>query len=149
MSVILGLNCYHADSSACLFVDNKLEFGIEEERINRTKHWAGLPINSIKACLSYKGLKISEVTDIAINTNPFSNIKQKTSFFLRNYIVGAKKKEIFKRAKNKFNLLDDINKNFKNDKLNKRVKLHFVDHHMSHIASAFYPSKFNKAIGLQ
>ena len=35
MSVILGLNCNHADSSACLFVDNKLEFGTEEERINR------------------------------------------------------------------------------------------------------------------
>ena len=53
MSIILGLNCYHADSSACIFIDNKLEFGIEEERINRKKHWAGLPINSIKACLSY------------------------------------------------------------------------------------------------
>ena len=77
------LNCYHADSSACLFIDNKLEFGIEEERINRTKHWAGLPINSIKACLSYKDLKISDVTDIAINTNPFSNLKQKTSYFLK------------------------------------------------------------------
>ena len=56
MSIILGLNCYHADSSACIFVDNKLVFGIEEERINRKKHWAGLPINSIKPCLSYKHL---------------------------------------------------------------------------------------------
>lgn len=148
MKIVLGLNCYHADSSACLFVDNKLEFGIEEERINRTKHWAGLPINSIKACLSYKNLKISDVTDIAINTNPFSNITQKASFFLRNYIVGSKKREIFKRTKNKFNLLDNINKNFKKDKLNKSVKLHFIDHHLSHLASAFYPSKFSKAIGL-
>ena len=39
MSIILGLNCYHADSSACIFVDNKLEFGIEEERINRRKNY--------------------------------------------------------------------------------------------------------------
>ena len=148
MTIVLGLNCYHADSSACLFVDNKLEFGIEEERINRTKHWAGLPINSIKACLAYKNLKISDVTDIAINTNPFSNITQKASFFLKNYIVGSKKREIFKRTKNKFNLLDNINKNFKKDKLNKNVKLHFIDHHLSHLASAFYPSKFSKAIGL-
>ena len=91
MSIILGLNCYHADSSACLFIDNKLEFGVEEERINRTKHWAGLPINSIKECLSYKNLKISDITDIAINTNPFSNLKQKTSYFLKNYIRGKKK----------------------------------------------------------
>ena len=148
MSIILGLNCYHADSSACIFVDNKLVFGIEEERINRKKHWAGLPINSIKACLSYKNLKISDVTDIAINTNPYSNITQKASYFLKNYIIGSKKKEIFKRVKNKFNLLNDINKNFKKEKLNKNVKLHFIDHHKSHIASAFYPSKFNKAVGL-
>ena len=148
MSIILGLNCYHADSSACLFIDNKLEFGIEEERINRTKHWAGLPINSIKSCLSYKNLKISDVTDIAINTNPFSNLKQKASYFLKNYIRGTKKIEIFNRTKNKFNILNEINKHFKKDKLKKNIKLHFVDHHKSHIASAFYPSKFNKAIGL-
>ena len=148
MSIILGLNCYHADSSACLFIDNKLEFGIEEERINRTKHWAGLPIDSIKACLSYKDLKISDVTDIAINTNPFSNIKQKASYFIKNYIRGKKKIEILKRTKNKFNILNEINKHFKKDKLKKNIKLHFVDHHQSHIASAFYPSKFNKAIGL-
>ena len=148
MSIILGLNCYHADSSACIFIDNKLEFGIEEERINRKKHWAGLPINSIKACLSYNKLKISDVTDIAVNTDPFSNIGKKTAYFLRNYLSGSKKKEIFKRVKNKFNLLDDINESFKKDKLNKKIKIHFIDHHKSHIASAFYPSNFNKAIGL-
>ena len=148
MSIILGLNCYHADSSACIFVDNKLEFGIEEERLNRKKHWAGLPINSIKACLSYKNLKLSDITDIAINTNPLSNIKQKASFFLKNYIIGTKKKEIFKRTKNKFNLINDINKSFKKDKLNKNIKLHFIDHHVAHIASAFYPSNFKKAVGL-
>ena len=148
MSIILGLNCYHADSSACIFVDNKLEFGIEEERINRRKHWAGLPINSIKACLSYKNLSLSDVTDISINTNPFSNLRQKASFFLKNYIIGSKKFEILNRTKNKLKLLDEINKNFKKDKLNKNIKLHFIDHHKSHIASAFYPSKLRKAIGL-
>ena len=148
MSIILGLNCYHADSSACIIVNGKLEFAIEEERINRTKHWAGLPINSIKACLSYKGLKLSDVTDVAINTNPFSNIKQKAIYFLKNYITGKKKKEIFLRTKNKFKILEDINKNFNKNKFNKKVKLHYIDHHTSHIASAFYPSKFNKAIGL-
>ena len=44
MSIILGLNCYHADSSACIIIKGKLEFGIEEERINRKKHWAGLQL---------------------------------------------------------------------------------------------------------
>lgn len=51
MKVILGLNCFHADSSACLVVNNELVAAIEEERINRTKHWSGFPIESIKnAC---------------------------------------------------------------------------------------------------
>ena len=148
MSIILGLNCYHADSSACIIINGKLKFGIEEERINRKKHWAGLPINSIKACLVNNNLKISDVTDIVINTNPYSNIKEKSIYFLKNYMKGNKKFEIFKRTKNKFNLLNDLSKNFKKSKLNRKVKLHFVDHHISHIASAFYPSKFKKAVGL-
>ena len=46
MSVILGLNFNHADSSACLFIDGELKFAVEEERINRIKHWAGIPIES-------------------------------------------------------------------------------------------------------
>ncbi len=148
MSIILGLNCYHADSSACIIINGKLEFGIEEERINRKKHWAGLPINSINACLINNNIKISDVTDVVINTNPYSNIKEKSIYFLKNYIKGNKKFEIFKRTKNKFKLLDDLGKNFKKTRFNEKVKLHFVDHHISHIASAYYPSKFKKAIGL-
>ena len=144
MSVILGLNCYHADSSACIIINDRLEFGIEEERINRIKHWAGLPINSIKACLDYNNLNFSDITDIVINTNPLSNIKEKSIFFLKNYISGQKKFEIYKRTKNKFKLLNDLKKEFGNDKPNNNIKLHFIDHHISHIASAFYPSKFKK-----
>jgi len=48
---ILGINAYHGDSSACLVVDGRLICAIEEERIRRIKHWAGLPIESIKWCL--------------------------------------------------------------------------------------------------
>ena len=46
---ILGLNIYHADSAACLIKNGSIEFAIEEERINRIKHWAGFPLESIKA----------------------------------------------------------------------------------------------------
>jgi len=101
MSIILGLNCNHADSSACLIKDGKLLFAIEEERINRVKHWAGLPNNSIKECLKFAKIDISEITNIAINTNPLSNINQKIIYFLKNYLVGNKKYEIAKRLKKK------------------------------------------------
>jgi len=86
MSIVLGLNINHADSSACIIKNGELLFAIEEERINRIKHWAGLPMESINLCLSYTGISITEVTDISINSNPFSNIIPKSIFFLKNYI---------------------------------------------------------------
>ena len=94
MSIILGLNSNHADSSACLVKEGKILFGIEEERINRVKHWAGLPLNSIDAALKFTSIDPKEITDISINTNPLSNINNKILYFLRNYLLGQKKYEI-------------------------------------------------------
>ena len=56
--IILGINAYHPDSSACNLVDGKIKFAIEEERINRIKHWSGFPVLSIKACLSSENISI-------------------------------------------------------------------------------------------
>ncbi len=91
MSIIIGLNINHADSSACLIKNGELLFGIEEERINRIKHWAGIPIKSIEECLRSTGTDSLEVTDISLNTNPLSNFARKTFFFLTNYLFGKKK----------------------------------------------------------
>ena len=90
MSIILGLNANHADSSACLIKDGKLLFGIEEERINRIKHWAGVPIQSIEECLKSTGIDSSEITDISLNTNPLSNIGKKSFFFSKIIYLGEK-----------------------------------------------------------
>ena len=148
MSIILGLNCNHADSSACIIRNGELLFAIEEERINRIKHWAGLPINSIKECLKFTKIEINEITDIAINTNPLSNINKKIIYFLKNYLSGNKKYEIANRIIKKVNIKRDINTNFQPEALSKNTKLHYIDHHLSHIASAFYPSGFKEAVGL-
>ena len=148
MNVTLGLNCNHADSSACIIKNNKLIFGIEEERINRIKHWAGVPVGSIKECLTRSNTKLSEITEITVNTNPRSNLFNKSLFFFKNYIRGRKKYEIFSRLKKKFDIISEINKYFSPDRISKKVKLQYIDHHISHISSAFYPSGFKKAIGL-
>lgn len=148
MSIVLGLNINHADSSACIIRDGQLLFAIEEERINRIKHWAGLPIESIKYCLRYSGISTNEITDISINSNPLSNIVPKAFFFLKNYISGSKKYEIYKRIKNKLNLKETLKQNFPKNAFSKNLKIHYIDHHLSHLASAFYPSQFKKAIGL-
>ena len=148
MSIILGLNCNHADSSACIIINGKLEFGIEEERINRIKHWAGLPCSSIDACLKHTNIDLSDITDIAINTNPLSNLNHKILYFIKNYLFGKKKFEIVNRLNKKLNLKKDINNFFNPKSFSNKIKVHYIDHHISHIASAFYPSNFDEAIGL-
>ena len=148
MSVILGLNTYHADSSACIIKNSELQFAIEEERLNRIKHWAGFPIRSINECLEQTNTNISEITDITVNSNPLSNLKNKIPFFLKNYFFNKKKIEIFNRLKKKLEIKNELLENFKDHKINKNLKIHYIDHHKAHIASAFFPSRFEKAIGL-
>ena len=147
MSIILGINSNHADSSACILVDGKLEVAIEEERINRKKHWAGSPKESINKCLEILNLKFTDITDIAINTKPNSNLIKKIPFFFRNYIFGKKKYEIIDRYKSRTFLKNSLLKDFKITK-NKKIKFHKIEHHLAHIASAYFPSGYEKAIGL-
>jgi carbamoyltransferase len=148
MSIILGLNANHADSSACLIKDGKLLFGIEEERINRIKHWAGVPIQSIEECLQSTGIDSSEITDISLNSNPLSNLSRKSFFFLKNYLLGKKKYEIAERIKRKISIKDFINNQSNNCNFGSEVNIHYIDHHISHIASAYYASGFKDAVGL-
>ncbi len=145
MHNIIGLNVNHADSAACIIKNNSLEFAIEEERINRQKHWAGFPIQSIKSCLENTNLDAKDVDIISLNTNPLSNIRNKFFFFLRNYLSGSKKNEIFNRLIKKINIKNElINKlGFK-----KNIKIKYIDHHISHIASGFYASNFDNALGI-
>ncbi len=147
MSVTLGLNFNHADSSACLFVDGKLKFAVEEERINRIKHWAGFPMESIQLCLNDNNLEFKDIENITVNTNPSSNINQKLIFFLKNYLLGKKKFEIFNRIKKKLTLKNEL-LNFFNKEENNNLKIHYIDHHISHISSAYYASNYNNAVGL-
>ena len=141
--IILGINTNHADSSACILIDGKIVAAIEEERINRIKHYSGHPIASIKECLDIANLKDYEITDIAFNTKPFKNIIPKSLFLLKN--LNFKKDSPFSRLKKKVNIKKFL---FDNFQLNKGIKFHFVEHHLAHIASAFYPSEFKDAFGL-
>ena len=91
---------------------------------------------------------ISDVTDIAINSNPLSNFKNKIPFFLRNYLFSRKKFEILNRLKKKIGIKKELITNFHDYKINKKLRVHYIDHHAAHIASAFFPSNFKKATGL-
>ena len=93
-SIIIGINTYHTDSAACIIVDGNLIAAFEEERINRIKHYAGFPINSIQECLKIANLNSNQITDVAFNTRPLSNLVHKSIYFLKNFSM--KKVHIWK-----------------------------------------------------
>ena len=97
--IIIGINAFHADSSACLIVNGKLIAAIEEERINRKKHYAGYPTEAINECLKIGQIDISQVTDVAFNTKPYGNIIHKGIYLLKN--LSLKKNAQINRLKQK------------------------------------------------
>jgi carbamoyltransferase len=95
--IILGINAYHADSSACILRNGELLAAVEEERFKRIKHWAGFPTQSIEYCLREAGVGIEEIDHAALNRNPRSNLLHKIWFILRRRPTLALIKD---RAKN-------------------------------------------------
>jgi len=68
--LILGLNAFHGDASACVLKDGYVLAAAEEERFLRIKHWAGFPVQAISWCLKEAGVTIADVEIIALNSNP-------------------------------------------------------------------------------
>jgi carbamoyltransferase len=141
--IILGLNAHHADASACIVVDGKLVAAGEEERFRRVKHWAGFPSAAIKYCLDEAGVSINEVDHIAVNRDPNARLLQRMKFILaKRPSVAAIKRRLENRAKIK-DLRTEIVEAFKLDHL--EPKLHHVEHHRAHLASAFFVAPFEEA----
>ena len=137
--IVLGINAYHGDASACIFKDNKLVAAVEEERLNRVKHSAGLPINSIKFCLKQLDISLSQVNQIAINRNPKNRILSKIVYSFTKLTKFKFIKDRISNLKKINSLRDELEKQI-NDKVT--GKINFIDHHDSHIASSIYYSGF-------
>src|SRR3954468_15726795 len=81
---IIGINAYHADSSAAIFKDGVLIAATEEERFRRIKHWAGFPSKSIEFCLREAGVALKDVDYICIGRDPKAKMWKKILFVLKN-----------------------------------------------------------------
>ena len=143
--IILGLNINHADTSACLIIDGKIIAAIEEERFIRKKHYAGFPTNAIEFCLDFAKIQLKQVDFVTLNFSFSANFKKKFLYGIKNVFSQAIIKK-FINFKNKFfysnDLKDFLNKNnFKGEIIN-------IEHHLSHIASSYYNSPFEEAVGL-
>ena len=145
--IILGINAYHADSSAAIFRDGVLIAATEEERFRRVKHWAGFPSLAIEFCLREAGISLHEVDHIAIGRDPYAKLARKILFLLKNPGGGFRAvKDRISNAKKvssletEFKILDPAI-----DEKNIKSRIHHVEHHRSHLASTFFASPFEES----
>jgi carbamoyltransferase len=143
---ILGLNAFHADSSAAIFKDGVMIAATEEERFTRVKHWAGFPVQAIRFCLREAGISLNEVAYITIGRDPRAKLLNKLGYLRKNpsLVFGA-----FKRFRNAqevtsldklFQMVDpSVDLNIL------KAKIKNIEHHRSHLASAFFASPFEEA----
>jgi len=80
--IIVGLNAYHGDSSACVVIDGKIVAAAEEERFRRVKHWAGFPAEAIRYCLLEAGVGLGDIGHVAINQDSKANLWKKVGYLL-------------------------------------------------------------------
>src|SRR6266404_2448750 len=139
---ILGLNAYHGDSAACLFVDGKLIAAAEEERFRRIKHWAGLPTSAINYVLQEGKLSLGEIDHIAINRKPGVNNWRRVAFVLTHFPHPKLMAQKVQNIRSAASVAETLQKNYG---IEIKAQTHHVEHHLAHLASAYLVSGFNEA----
>ena len=144
MSCILGVTAFHPDSSACIVVDGVLKAAIAEERLGkRIKHDTGFPFRAIEKVLSISSVDITDVTHIAIARDPRANVCAKIGYSLRHPAKVLPRLNLFSRRHRKTVSIPDQIFNYFNKPYNpQQTKFVCVEHHLAHIASAYYVSPF-------
>jgi len=149
---ILGISAFYHDSAACLLKDGKIIAAAQEERFSRKKHDPRYPHHAIEFVLKYSNMKLSEIDLIVFFEKPFLKFERLletyVAFAPRGFVSFAKamplwiKEKLFQKNL-LFNKLKEHDENFKSDE-----NIFFSDHHLSHAASAFFPSPFEQAVVL-
>lgn len=143
--IILGINAYHGDSSACLIRDGEIVAAAEEERFRRIKHWAGFPIEAIKYCLAEANISPHDIDHIGISRDPSAHLHKKVLYtLLRRPSFSLIKDRLANMARvrdPKRELCEALG--ISPSAL--RAQLHRVEHHRAHMASAFFVSPFKEA----
>ena len=142
---ILGLNAYHGDASACLLIDGQVVSATEEERIRRIKHWAGFPSEAIKFCLEDAGLTLKDIDVITISRDPYANFSLKVLSALKNRLSLGNIKDRVSNIRKASNIEDEFRLHFSDQFSSMKAKFVNVEHHRSHLASAFFVSPFEES----
>ena len=140
--IVLGINAYHGDASAALLRDGELVAAVEEERFTRVKHAAGFPSHAIAACLAMGGVAPADVDHVAVSRDPRANFLRKAWFALRNRPGRGLVTDRLRNAGRIRGIGDRIAESL-GPCADRRV--HRVEHHPAHLASAFFASPFDEA----
>jgi carbamoyltransferase len=141
---ILGITAYHGDVSAVLLKDGVLLTALEEERFRRVKHWAGFPTEAIRRCLEMAGIGAAEIDHVAISRDPKANVLRKGIYALTHRPDLGLVRDRLRNARK----LRDVRAPLAEAlgvEIRALPRLHFVEHHPSHLASAFFVSPFDDA----
>jgi carbamoyltransferase len=144
MSIILGINTFHAGSSAALIVDGQPVIALAEERLNRVKYFAGFPKLAVLKCLETAGLTFADVDAVAVGRDSSANLHKKLEFALRN----PSRLLNFARMRGKSKTFDDLKTLIADecdvDAARLQFKTYNVEHHLAHTASAYFASEWEK-----
>src|SRR5580692_7171251 len=140
--IILGINAYHANSSAAIVADGRLLAAVEEERLNRVKYAAGLPALAIQYCLDQAGVKLAEVDHIAIPRDPRARLATKLRFAMRMPRFAFERARVMARFAG---IREDLASSFEIAPESIRAQFHRIEHHTAHLASAYFVSPYERA----
>ena len=148
----MGVSAFYHDSAASILIDGKIVAAAQEERFTRIKHDANYPYHAVEFVLKYANLRLNDVDQIIFFEKPFLKFER----LLETYVAFAPRgfksfckampiwlKEKLFQKKFLFNKLKNHDERFNNEE-----KIFFSDHHLSHAASAFFPSPFEEAVVL-
>ena len=146
MTRILGLSAFHADASAAALADGRLVAGVEEERFRRIKHWAGFPEQAVRYCLGeLAGGSLDGVAALAVSRQPRAYLLRKAALALSH---PRSLPRAVSRARNLAQVGTLESRIARTFGVAKAPPLHPVEHHLAHIASAFFCSPFEEAMCL-
>ncbi|MDD3686037.1 MAG: carbamoyltransferase [Bacteroidales bacterium] len=146
---ILGISAYYHDSAACLIFNDEVIAAAHEERFTRIKQDESFPVNAVKYCLNEAGISLNDLEAIVYYEKPFLKFERLIESYYHFAPLGLPSfvKSIPVWVKEKLFVKDEIYKQLKNvgDYNRKNIKLYFSEHHLSHAASAYFASGFDRA----
>ncbi len=144
---VLGLNAYHSDASAAIYYKGELLAAAEEERFCRVKHWAGFPHEAVAFCLKKAGISLTDVNHIAIARDPRAKWDKKVKYLANNpRALSFALRGRLSNASTAQTISEELAVRYMVNRSDIQQKVAYIEHHRSHLASAYFASPFDEAV---